>query len=75
MARPTRRFPRRSIWQRIKRLFGMRPEPPSFPPDLPDEDDALVRVGPPRAPRPAGAVALDLPEPPENVDARGRVPD
>jgi hypothetical protein len=38
----------------------------------PDEEDALVPVGPPRRPRPSSAVALELPLETEGVDAHGR---
>jgi hypothetical protein len=41
------------------------------PPDWSDEEPALVPVGPPRRPRPSSAVALELPEEPKDVDARG----
>ena len=75
MAGPSRREPRRSVWSRIKRLLGLGQEPPVPPPEPPDEEPALVTAGRPRKPPPAGAVALEEPEPPEDVDARGREAD
>lgn len=77
MAGLTRRQPRRRLWQRIRRLLGLHPEPPSLLPpfDPPDDGESLVPAGPPRGPRPAGAVALDLPKAPVDVDARGRSTD
>lgn len=57
------------LWQRIKRALGLAPPPePPLPP--PDEEPALVPSGP-RNPRGSGAVALDLPQEPEDTDARG----
>ena len=51
---------RGGLWQRIKRALGLAPpEPPAAPPD---EEPALVPTG----------VALELPEEPDDVDARGR---
>ncbi len=67
-----RRWPlRRRVWTRVQRLLGLggREEPP---PDWSDEEPALVPVGPPRRPRPSSAIGLELPEEPEDVDARGR---
>jgi hypothetical protein len=46
------------------------PEPPAA--DPPDGEPALVPSGPPRGPLGSGAVALELPEAPQDVDARGR---
>ena len=37
----------------------------------PEEEDALVPAGPPRRPLPSGAVALELPREPQDVDAYG----
>ncbi len=54
----------------MRKLLGFGP-PPSAPPDLPPEEPALVPTGPPRRPRPSGAVALEPPVEPEDVDARG----
>ena len=60
---------RGGLWQRIKRALGLAPpEPPAAPPD---EEPALVPSGPPRRPLGSGAVALELPEEPNDVDARG----
>ena len=58
------------LWQRLKRALGLAPppEPPSVPPD---EQPALVPSGP-RRPLGSGAVALELPQEPEDTDARGR---
>ncbi|MDX6438375.1 MAG: hypothetical protein QOF45_958 [Gaiellaceae bacterium] len=57
------------LWQRIKRALGLAPpEPPAAPPD---EEPALVPTGPPRRPRGSDTVALELPEEPNDVDARG----
>ncbi len=59
------------LWRRIKRALGLAPpEPPRGEP--PDDVPALVPVGPPRRPLDSDAVALDLPEEPQDVDARGR---
>jgi hypothetical protein len=58
------------LWSRAKRLLGLV-DPPLDPPPLPPWEPALVPVGPPRRPRPSGAVALELPRAPEDVDARG----
>jgi hypothetical protein len=55
----------------ISRFRRKKPQPDLFPADPPDEEPALV----PRRPRPspnAGSVALELPDEPEDVDARGR---
>ena len=38
----------------------------------PDEEPALVPMGPPRRPLGASGVALELPEEPQDTDARGR---
>ena len=51
------------LWRRLKRALGLGP---------PDEEPALVPVGAPRRPLGSGAVALDLPDEPEDIDARGR---
>jgi hypothetical protein len=60
---------RGGLWQRIKRALGLAPpEPPAAPPD---EEPALVPSGPPRRPLGGDAVALELPEEPNDVDARG----
>lgn len=70
--RPARRPSRRGrLWTRIKRAlgFGSAPEPP--PPEWPPEEPALVPAGPPRRPRPSGAVALELPEEQRDTDAYG----
>jgi hypothetical protein len=56
---------RRRLWQRIKRAIGL---------ERPDEEPALVPAGPPRRPLGAGSVALELPQEPNDVDARGREP-
>jgi hypothetical protein len=54
----------------VRRLLGLgRCE--QLPPDWSDEEPALVPAGPPRRPRPSSAVALELPEEPQDVDARG----
>lgn len=59
------------FWQRLKRALGLAP-PPEPPATPPDEEPALVPSGPPRRPLGSGAVALELPDEPEDVDARGR---
>ena len=59
------------LWRRIKRALGLAP-PPEPPPLPPDEDPALVPSGPPRRPLGESGVALDLPEEPQDTDARGR---
>ncbi len=60
----------RGLWRRLKRALGLGPpEPPAAPPD---DEPALVPVGPPPHPLGADAVALDIPEEPDDVDARGR---
>jgi hypothetical protein len=53
----------------VKRALGLAP-PPEPPP--PDDEAALVPSGPPRRPLGSDAVALELPEDPQDVDARGR---
>jgi hypothetical protein len=53
----------------VRRLFGSSP-PPSPPLDPPDEEYALVRLHP-RRPLGSGSVALELPEEPRDLDARG----
>ena len=61
---------RGGLWRRIKRALGLEPpEPPQAPPD---EEDALVPSGPPRRPLGSDAVALELPDEPQDVVARGR---
>ena len=62
---------RGGLWRRIKRLLGFFEQPP-LSPEPPDLDPALVPAGPPRRPLGSDAVALDLPEEAEDVDARGR---
>jgi hypothetical protein len=64
---------RRGLWRRVKRALGLAP-PPEPPPSPPDEEPALVPAGPPRRPLGADGVALELPEEPEDVDARGHEP-
>jgi hypothetical protein len=62
---------RGGLWRRLKRAVGLAPpEPPAA--DPPDGEPALVPSGPPRGPLGSGAVALELPEAPQDVDARGR---
>jgi hypothetical protein len=62
---------RGGLWRRLKRALGLAPpEPPAA--DPPDEEPALVPAGPPRGPLGSSGVALELPEEPEDVDARGR---
>jgi hypothetical protein len=51
----------RRAWARIKRFLAIGG----------DDEPALVR-NEPRLPLPSGAVALPIPEPPGDVDARGR---
>jgi hypothetical protein len=51
----------RRAWARIKRFLGIGG----------DDEPALVR-NEPRLPLLSGAVALPIPEPPGDVDARGR---
>ena len=59
------------LWRRIKRALGLAPpEPPAGEP--PDNEPALVPVGPPRRPLGSSSVALELPEEPEDIDLRGR---
>jgi hypothetical protein len=59
----------RGFWRRVKRALGLAPpEPPAAPPD---EEPALVPIGP-RRPLGSGAVALELPDEPQDTDARGR---
>ena len=60
---------RSGLWRRIKRALGLAPPEP--PPAPPDEEPALVPTGP-RRPLGSGAVALELPEEPDDVDARSR---
>ena len=58
------------LWRRVKRALGLAPpEPP--PGEPPDDAPALVPAGP-RRPLGSGAVALELPEEPQDTDARGR---
>ena len=57
------------VWRRVRR----RPRVPDLPPDdLPPDGPALVPAGPPRRPRPGGAVALEPPEPPQDLDLYGK---
>jgi hypothetical protein len=65
---------RRRAWTRIKRLVGRGGPGAEPPPDWSDEEPALVPVGPPRRPQPSSSIALDLPEPDNDVDAYGRTP-
>ena len=66
--RPMRRW---RLWRRVKRALGLAPpEPPAGEP--PDHAAALVPVGPPRRPLGSSGVALELPDEPDDVDARGR---
>jgi hypothetical protein len=61
---------RRGFWRRLKQALGLAPpDPPAAPPD---EEPALVPLGPPRRPLGASGVALELPEEPEDTDLRGR---
>ncbi|MBA2296010.1 MAG: hypothetical protein H0W16_12860 [Actinobacteria bacterium] len=57
-----------ALWRRLKRALGLAP--PEAPPAPPDEEPALVPTGPPRRPLMSDAVALELPEEPDDVDAR-----
>jgi len=66
---------RSGIWASVRRLLGLRPEPPPPPPEPPDEEPALVPSGPPRSPRPAGSIELEIPEESSDVDARGGPPE
>lgn len=62
---------RGGLWRRIKRALGLAPpEPPAA--DPPEEEPALVPSGPPRRPLGASGVALELPDEPQDTDARGR---
>jgi len=54
----------------VKRALGLAPPPE--PPPPPDDEAALVPSGPPRRPLGSDAVALELPDDPQDVDARGR---
>jgi hypothetical protein len=58
------------LWRRIKRALGLAP-PPEPPPPPPGEDPALVPAGR-RPPSLEGGAALELPEEPQDTDARGR---
>jgi hypothetical protein len=58
------------LWRRIKRALGLAPPPE--PPPPPDDEHALVPTGPPRRPLGSSGVALELPEEPQDTDARGR---
>ena len=62
---------RGGFWRRLKRALGLAPppEPPAAPPD---EEPALVPTGSPRRPLGSSGVALELPEEPQDTDARGR---
>jgi hypothetical protein len=60
---------RGGLWQRIKRALGLAPpEPPAAPPD---DEPALVPTGPPKRPLGMSGVALELPEEPQDTDAKG----
>jgi hypothetical protein len=61
---------RRGLWRRIKRALGLAPPEPPWAP--PEEEPALVPTGPPRRPLGASGVALELPEEPQDTDARSR---
>ena len=61
---------RGGLWQRVKRALGLAPPEP--PPAPPDEEPALVPTGPPRRPLGESGAALELPEEPQDTDARGR---
>jgi hypothetical protein len=54
----------------VQRALGLAPPPE--PPPPPDDEAALVPSGPPRRPLGSDAVALEPPEAPQDVDARGR---
>ena len=61
---------RGGLWRQLKRALGLAPpDPPEAPPD---EEGALVPLGPPRRPLGSSGVALELPDEPRDVDARGR---
>ena len=60
----------RGFWRRVKRALGLAP-PPEPPPVPPDEQPALVPSGP-RRPLDSGAVALELPQEPQDTDERAR---
>ncbi len=75
MDRPSRRPPRRTLWSRVRRLLGLGAESPPEPSPPPEEEHALVPAGPPLHPRPSGAVELELPEEPRDLDVRSRAPD
>jgi len=66
----TRKRRRRSLRRLMRRLFG-RSSPPAPPESPPDEESALVPLHP-RRPLGSGSVALELPDEPADVDARGR---
>ena len=57
-------------WVRLKRRLGFG-RPGGFWRG-PDEEPALVRVGPPRRPLLSDGVALELPRQPDDTDAYGR---
>jgi hypothetical protein len=61
---------KKGLWARVKRLLGFGSEPPQAPPP-PDEEPALVPSAP-RRPTLDGGAALDLPQEPNDVDARGQ---
>jgi hypothetical protein len=61
---------RGGLWRRIKRALGLAPPPE--PPAPPDEEPALVPAGPHLRPLGSSGVALELPEEPQDTDARGR---
>jgi hypothetical protein len=58
------------LWRRIKRVLGLGP-PPEPPQPPPEEHPAFVPSGP-RRPSLEGGAALELPEEPQETDARGR---
>jgi hypothetical protein len=61
----------RDFWRRVKRALGLSPpEPPAAEP--PEAEPALVPSGPPRRPLGASGVALEMPDEPQDTDARGR---
>ena len=62
---------RGGLWRRIKRALGLAP-PRAARRRLPTRRPALVPAGPPRRPLGSSGVALELPEEPEDTDARGR---
>ncbi|HUQ23296.1 MAG TPA: hypothetical protein VM049_09825 [Gaiellaceae bacterium] len=57
------------LWRRLQRALG--PGPPEASAAPPDDEPALVPAGPPPHPLGADAVAFDILEEPDDVDARG----